>query len=90
MSGPFKLKYKNSAFPFKSSIDPSEIVSAAESAYTTPEKTSVAAGLVSGVAQGIGAGSGRTEEQKQAAKDKRKELVGKVKAWWLKQKEKFN
>ena len=89
MSGPFKLKYKNSTFPFKGSIDPSEIVSAAESAYTAPEETSVAAGLVEGIAAGYSGAPERTEEQKQAAKDKRKELVEKTKAWWKEQKEKL-
>ena len=71
MSGPFKLKYKNSAFPFKGSADPTDIISAAESAYTVSKGTSFLGGFLKGLGEGLSKIDTTTKKKKKKEKDTR-------------------
>ena len=77
MSGPFKLKYKNSSFPFKEQ-ESNVIVDAAGSAYAIPEGTSITAGFMEGVATGL---STKKTKDKKKGKDKEE---SKIEKWWKK------
>lgn len=73
MSGPFKLKYKNSAFPFKEQ-EGNTIIDAAGSAYAIPESTSVAAEFMKGVAENLSTSTKKTKDKdKDKEKDKDKD-----------------
>ena len=82
MSGPFKLKYKNSAFPFKEPTGPTDIISAAGSAYTLPKDISVAADFLKGFATGLPTSTTSSDKGDKGDKGDKKE--SKLRQWWKK------
>ena len=83
MSGPFKLKYKNSAFPFKEQ-ETNAIVEAAGNAYTIPEGTSITAGFLEGIAGSISTKSLSGKDDKGNKSDKGDKKESKLGQWWKK------
>ena len=80
MKGPFKLKYKNSSFPFKEQ-EGNTIIDAAGSAYAIPESTSAAAEFMKGVAGGLSTKKTKDkdkDEDKDKDKDKKKKRYVKM------------